>query len=425
MISDANKGITLITYNHLNLPTNVAIGNGNISYIYAANGTKLEKTVSTGTVTEYAGNYIYENDVLQFFNQPEGYAAPDGQGGYDYVYQYKDHLGNVRLSYVDDGNGGLEIVEENNYYPFGLQHKGYNGSTSPLGNDVAQKWKYNGKELMDDLGIDLYDYGARFYDAALGKWMTIDQLAEEYYDQSTYTYALNSPIYYIDPDGNQVQACCWDEIVDFVTKVNTGAVKTYNDTAEFLTDVVVNTYENLNAAGDQVLSDVQNFAEDGPSSEMMARYNPLGEFGVKVMSPEDIKAAGSENLFSAKGVADNIVAPIILSKLTGSKNNKKFNGKADTQSVTSKQAFREAKDQNGIPRSQQPDRTYNTTDKNTGENLRTYEFTSSMGEKVQIRKDRPRTYPDGGSQGPHYNAGNSGGKLKQHHNYKEDGSQPN
>mgnify|MGYP003120694996 CR=1 FL=1 len=75
------------------------------------------------TITEYAGNYIYENGSLQFFNTPEGYATPDGKGGFDYVYQYKDHLGNVRLSYTDV-EGDLEIVEEKNYYPFGLEHKG-------------------------------------------------------------------------------------------------------------------------------------------------------------------------------------------------------------------------------------------------------------------------------------------------------------
>ncbi|MEO0902230.1 MAG: hypothetical protein AAFY00_09475, partial [Bacteroidota bacterium] len=148
MKTDANKGITSISYNHLNLPTNISInGNGNngtIGYIYDATGAKLKKTVGS-SVTEYAGNHIYENGNLQFFNHPEGYVTPDGQGGYDYIYQYKDHLGNVRLSFIDN-NGTTEIVEENNYYPFGLKHKGYNEAVSPLGNSVANKWKYNDKE---------------------------------------------------------------------------------------------------------------------------------------------------------------------------------------------------------------------------------------------------------------------------------------
>ena len=92
------------------------------------------------TTTEYAGNFIYENGDLKFFNHTEGYvdASDWGNGApgasevaKDYVYQFKDHLGNVRLTYQDKNNSGIvsqwsEIVSENNYYPFGLQHKGYN-----------------------------------------------------------------------------------------------------------------------------------------------------------------------------------------------------------------------------------------------------------------------------------------------------------
>ena len=78
------------------------------------------------------GNHVYENNTLPFFNHPEGYIESNGSGGYYYVYQYKDHLGNTRLSYSDsDGNGSIsastEIIEENNYYPFALKHMGYNG----------------------------------------------------------------------------------------------------------------------------------------------------------------------------------------------------------------------------------------------------------------------------------------------------------
>ncbi|WP_407266830.1 hypothetical protein [Tenacibaculum maritimum] len=72
MIKDLNKGITNISYNHLNFPTRVTIGGKNIDYTYDAVGIKLSKTVS-GIATQYAGNYVYENGVLQFFNHPEGY----------------------------------------------------------------------------------------------------------------------------------------------------------------------------------------------------------------------------------------------------------------------------------------------------------------------------------------------------------------
>ncbi|MFL0079028.1 hypothetical protein [Tenacibaculum maritimum] len=141
MTKDLNKGITNISYNHLNLPTRVTIGGKNIDYTYDAGGVKLSKTVS-GVATQYAGNYVYENGVLQFFNHPEGYVSPknasDISQGFKYVYQYKDHLGNVRLSYADQDKDGVitpstEIIEESNYYPFGLEHKGYNNNISSLG----------------------------------------------------------------------------------------------------------------------------------------------------------------------------------------------------------------------------------------------------------------------------------------------------
>ncbi|MEM9077267.1 MAG: RHS repeat-associated core domain-containing protein, partial [Bacteroidota bacterium] len=149
-------------------------------------------------MTEYAGNHIYENGSLQFFNHPEGYVTPDGGGGYDYVYQYKDHLGNVRLSYVDN-NGTTEIVEENNYYPFGLKHKGYNTAVSPLGNSVANKWKYNGIELEEALGVDIYEMPLRQYDPAIARWTSIDPVT--HHSMSTYTAFDNNPVYWTDPSG--------------------------------------------------------------------------------------------------------------------------------------------------------------------------------------------------------------------------------
>ena len=202
LTSDLNKGISSIAYNFLNLPTQVSInGNGNtgtISYIYDATGVKLEKTVGS-SVTAYAGNYIYENGSLQFFSHPEGYVNAGGSS-YGYVYQCKDHLGNVRLSYTSN-NGTLEIIEESNYYPFGLKHKGYNNNVSSLGNDVAQRWKFGGKEYQEELGLDWYDITARNYDPALGRWMNIDPLAQQMRRHSPYNYAFNNPLIFQDPDG--------------------------------------------------------------------------------------------------------------------------------------------------------------------------------------------------------------------------------
>ena len=93
------------------------------------------------------------------------------------------------------------IVEESNYYPFGLEHKGYNNVVSSNGNSVAQKFGYNGKELNEELGLQWHDFGARNYDASLGRWMNIDPLAEKMRRHSPYNYAFNSPLMFVDPDG--------------------------------------------------------------------------------------------------------------------------------------------------------------------------------------------------------------------------------
>ncbi|MFL0095017.1 RHS repeat-associated core domain-containing protein, partial [Tenacibaculum maritimum] len=108
----------------------------------------------------------------------------------------------VRIVKVNNTN---EIIEESNYYPFGLKHKGYNNTVSSLGNSTAQKFGYNGKELNDDLvggsQLNWHDFGARNYDASLGRWMNLDPLAEEFETYSPYNAMMNNPINFIDPDG--------------------------------------------------------------------------------------------------------------------------------------------------------------------------------------------------------------------------------
>ena len=210
MTVDNNKKITAITYNHLNLPTKIVFLTGNIVYIYNASGQKVQKVVTentTVTTTDYLGGYQYrkksasEPVELQFFPTVEGYVKNtpvSGTNNYSYVFNYTDHLGNVRLSYTKDATtSSLKILEESNYYPFGLKHSPYNAITPAQ----EYKYKYNGKELQDELSLNLYDYGARNYDPALGRWMNIDPLAETSRRFSPYVYALNNPVLFIDPDG--------------------------------------------------------------------------------------------------------------------------------------------------------------------------------------------------------------------------------
>ncbi|WP_298759126.1 DUF6443 domain-containing protein [uncultured Psychroserpens sp.] len=110
MTVDRNKGIERIDYNHLNLPTRITLPDGDINYIYDATGIKLKKIVKENENTEYAGNYVYENDKLKFFFHPEGYVEPD-KDQFRYVYQYKDHLSNIRLSFTDDSGQYQNILD--------------------------------------------------------------------------------------------------------------------------------------------------------------------------------------------------------------------------------------------------------------------------------------------------------------------------
>ncbi|MBR6251936.1 MAG: RHS repeat-associated core domain-containing protein, partial [Bacteroidales bacterium] len=69
---------------------------------------------------------------------------------------------------------------------------------------TLQPYKYNGKELDTEDGLNLYDYGARHYDAALCRWNAMDALAEKYATMSPYNYCAGNPIMFIDPDGNSI-----------------------------------------------------------------------------------------------------------------------------------------------------------------------------------------------------------------------------
>ena len=505
MIQDLNKGILNIDYNHLNLPTYIEISSsdheGNISYIYDANGIKLRKIVSSSSITDYAGNFIYEDNgsghQLKFFSHPEGYTEPTNLG-YNYVYQYKDHLGNVRLSYsnpnnyqslmnnafytdgdtddinyfgqggitvengrlkvevtnqfngirvptdatlspgqevtvrldIDTGNtnkirmfmseqdvngnnigsvvyyepdassghhvithtmqqgvrvslgfdkshqsndqgtlthfyldnleiisGTLEIIEENNYYPFGLKHKGYNYVVSANSNSVASKFMYNGKEFEVSLGWNNYHYGARFYDPAIAKWISIDALAERYYDQSSYNYVLNNPILYLDPDGNIVEMCC-EELLNFLKK---GGQVVYDNTIGLLEPVPIpepgsmSNEDIWNSLGvvskdksvQEAIPEIETItSEDAPLSDkalaviiIVSKLKPKGKSKVKVTThkpkPKTDKSTSTNKRDTSTSENSSSTNSSDTNAKTSGKNGKHANQKAK-QSATEK-----------------------------------------------------------------------------------------
>jgi RHS repeat-associated protein len=91
-----------------------------------------------------------------------------------------------------------DIVQINQYYPFGLAMEGdWNG----FGNANNNKSLYNGKQYNDDLGLGWYDYGARWYDPSIARWGAVDPLSEKMCRHSPYNYAFDNPIRFVDPDG--------------------------------------------------------------------------------------------------------------------------------------------------------------------------------------------------------------------------------
>ena len=189
LTKDLNKGITDIQYNCLNLPSAVTFSDGStITYVYAADGTKLRTVHKIGgatTTTDYCGNVVYENGAQKLLITEEGYITLSDNKDYYYL---KDHQGNNRV--VINQSGAVE--ETNHYYLFGGV---FASSTS------TQPYKYNSKEYDTKKGLNWYDYGARHYDAVLGRFMTVDPLAEKYYSESLYTYCYSNPINCIDPNG--------------------------------------------------------------------------------------------------------------------------------------------------------------------------------------------------------------------------------
>ena len=244
MKTDRNKNITNISYNHLNLPIAISINGGTITYMYNATGQKVSKTMTNPTQgvtsnTEYFGGFQYNNGVLQFFPTAEGYVKNtivDNANTYDYVFNYTDHLGNIRLSYgLSPVTQILTTFEQNHYYPYGLKHGTYNNALKTIANykdveslnisldekgvvsksllSIAEPadidfgivensgyhYKLNGKEYQDELALNMYAMDMRQYDPAIGRWVVQDPVLHE--SLSPYNAFDNNPVFWADPSG--------------------------------------------------------------------------------------------------------------------------------------------------------------------------------------------------------------------------------
>lgn len=191
MLTDSRKALNL-QYNFLNLLTSVTKNGIEIArYEYASDGTKLSVSGTDGQGYEYYGSSVYRRNgsSLTFesagFN--EGRILPGG------VYYYvKDPLGNVRAVLDQAGS----VKEQNDYYPFGLRQE-----RSDYALLAGSRFKYNGKEEQTTGNLGYLDYGARMYDAGLGRWFGADPQAEKHYNQGVYNYCADNPVNHIDIGG--------------------------------------------------------------------------------------------------------------------------------------------------------------------------------------------------------------------------------
>ncbi|WP_165944081.1 RHS repeat domain-containing protein, partial [Aquimarina spinulae] len=212
LIEDKNKGITSVSYNHFNFPTQINVTNpdhdGNLQYVYDANGVKLKKIAldrGTTNILEYNGNFVYENGSLKSIAHPEGYVEQEDDGSFAYVYEHRDIWKNTRITYADNNKDGVitaaEIRREQNYYPFGMTWQGVNSTIRNATNNLKT---YQGQELTEDLGLNTHEWRYRMSDRSIGRFWQIDPLSEDYMYNATYAFQENKMGIGIELEGLEV-----------------------------------------------------------------------------------------------------------------------------------------------------------------------------------------------------------------------------
>ena len=195
VLYDSHTGLNL-RYNDLNLIEKVMHGDTIVAkYSYLSDGTKFSATDSSGNGLYYSGSLIYTKHGAAL--TMESCAFTGGRfvataTGVEARYFVTDHLGSVRA--VVNGDG--EVLERNDYYPFGSRWD--DGLLSD------NRYRYNGNEAQAFLNNPYLDYGARQYDSDGAVWLGTDQLSELYYHIGSYAYCANNPINAIDADGRLI-----------------------------------------------------------------------------------------------------------------------------------------------------------------------------------------------------------------------------
>ena len=231
MTSDLNRKVSLISYNRQNRPARMRHAGGTETFTYLPDGTKRGRTVlgkdRSLSRTEYRGNLVCADDTLKYILFDGGLIAMDGASP-EYLFFLRDHLGSVRVVARPDG----KAVQVNHYYPYGMAFAGGrmsgNAEAHPVtgegGNVIdgdleigggtggmelarpgaSQPYRFLGNELYTSNSLGLYDFSARMYDPALGRFLSVDPMAEGYRHLSPYAYCAGNPVVYVDKDGQVI-----------------------------------------------------------------------------------------------------------------------------------------------------------------------------------------------------------------------------
>lgn len=200
---DGTAGLS-VGYDLMNFTREIAASGNNslpagtklVDYSYLWDGTKCSALDARGDGYLYWGTARYTvtngNAELESIAFSGGRIVNEG-GSLSVRYFLTDHLGSVR-AVVDDRKN---LLAEYDYMPYGMQHD--NPELAASGNN---DFRYNGKEFQERFAFGLYDYGARMYNSASGRWLAIDPLSEKYHPLSPYVFCADNPINFIDIDGN-------------------------------------------------------------------------------------------------------------------------------------------------------------------------------------------------------------------------------
>ena len=192
LTKDSRKGLEY-KYNRLNLLEEVwKDGEMKAQYNYLADGTKLGVRDGSGKIGyDYVGSVVYK--VVDGQREFDRAIVGDVHFTSDGIrYALTDQLGSIRALIDEKGN----IVQQNDYYPFGAKI-----ACDGYANADDNRFLFSGKESQKLLDLNAYDFGARMYDASLGRWNSVDPQGFRKAKINNYIYCKNNPIIFFDPDG--------------------------------------------------------------------------------------------------------------------------------------------------------------------------------------------------------------------------------